>query len=73
MDVTIEDLAALKNALITGEREIVINDKRIVYRSVPELREAIHDIEVRLLRAASKKGRIAPEVRQIRLSTRKGF
>jgi hypothetical protein len=73
MDVSIEDLDTLKQALIKGEREVSINDKRIVYRSVPELREAIHEIEMRLLRASAKKGRIAPVARQIRLNTSKGF
>lgn len=73
MDVRKEDLDALKEALIRGEKEIVINDKRVVYRSVSELREAIRDIEIRLLRANAKKGRIAPAARQIRLNTSKGF
>jgi hypothetical protein len=73
MEVSTEDLNALKEALIKGEREVSINDKRIVYRSVPELREAIHEIEMRLLRANAKKGRIAPVARQIRLNTSKGF
>lgn len=73
MDVSTEDLTALKEALIKGEREVSINDKRIVYRSVPELREAIHEIEMRLIRASAKKGRIAPAARQIRLNTSKGF
>ncbi len=73
MDVSTEDLTALKEALIKGEREVSINDKRIVYRSVPELREAIREIEMRLLRANAKKGRIAPAARQIRLNTSKGF
>lgn len=73
MDVSIDDLTALKSALIKGEKEVSINDKRIVYRSVAELREAIHDIETRLIRANAKKGRIAPAARQIRLNTRKGF
>ena len=73
MDVSIEDLDTLKQALIKGEREVSINDKRIVYRSIPELREAIREIETRLLRASAKKGRIAPAARQIRINTRKGF
>ena len=73
MDVSLEDLDALKQALIKGEREVSINDKRIVYRSIPELREAIREIETRLLRASAKKGRIAPAARQIRINTRKGF
>lgn len=73
MEVSVEDLTALKDALIKGEKEVSINDKRIVYRSVSELREAIHDIEMRLIRASAKKGRIAPAARQIRLNTSKGF
>lgn len=73
MDVSIEDLTALKDALVKGEREVSINDKRIVYRSVPELREAIREIELRLLKAGDKKGRTAPAARQIRLHTTKGF
>ncbi len=73
MDVSTEDLTALKEALIKGEREVSINDKRIVYRSVPELREAIREIEMRLLRANAKKGRMALTARQIRLNTSKGF
>lgn len=73
MEVSIEDLTTLKNALVKGEKEVSINDKRIVYRSVGELREAIREIETRLLRSAAKKGRIRPVTRQIRLTTNKGF
>ncbi len=73
MNVSDEDLTALKDALIKGEKEVSINDKRIVYRSVAELREAIHEIETRLLRSKAQKGRGLPAVRQIRLNTRKGF
>ncbi len=73
MTVEMEDLAALKEALVRGEREVSINDKRIVYRSVAELLAAIHEIETRLLRANAKKGRGAPVARQIRLNTSKGF
>jgi len=73
VNVNFEDLDALKAALIKGEKEVSINDKRIVYRSTSELLEAIHEIEMRLLRANAKRGRIAPVARQILLNTRKGF
>ena len=73
MDVTADDLNALKDALIKGEREVSINDKRVIYRSVPELREAIREIEERLLKVKMKAGRVASVPRQIRLDTRKGF
>jgi hypothetical protein len=73
MEVSTDDLIALKEALVKGEREISINDKHIIYRSVAELREAIHEIEMRLIRVNAKKGRIAPVARQIRLNTSKGF
>ena len=73
MEVSVDDLNALKDALVKGEREISINDKRVVYRSVAELREAIREIEGRLLRDKAKSGRIAPAARQIRLNSRKGF
>ncbi len=73
MDVSVDDLTALKDALIKGEREVSINDKRVIYRPVPELREAIREIEERLLKAKMKSGRAALVPRQIRLNTRKGF
>jgi hypothetical protein len=73
MNVSEEDLTTLKEALIKGEREVSINDKKIVYRSVTELREAIYEIEIRLQRAKAQRGRGVPAVRQIRLTTRKGF
>jgi hypothetical protein len=73
MNVNVEDLDALKAALVKGEREVSINDKRIVYRSTSELLEAIHEIEMRLMRANAKRGRIAPVARQIRMNTSKGF
>jgi hypothetical protein len=73
MNVSEDDLTTLKDALIKGEREVSINDKKIVYRSVAELREAIYEIEIRLQRAKAQKGRGTPAVRQIRLNTRKGF
>jgi hypothetical protein len=73
MNFSTEDLDSLKAALVKGEREVSINDKRVVYRSVTELREAINEIEMRLLRANAKRGRIAPVARQIRLNTSKGF
>ena len=73
MNVNIEDLETLKAALIKGEKEVSLNDKRVVYRTVSELREAIHEVEMRLQRANAKRGRIAPLARQIRLNTSKGF
>ena len=73
MNVNIEDLDALKAALVKGEKEVSINDKRIIYRSTGELIQAIREIELRLLRANAKRGRIAPVARQIRLNTSKGF
>ena len=73
MDVKIEDLEALKDALVRGEKEVSINDKHIVYRSIPELREAIREVELRLSRKQRASGRKPAIARQIRLHTGKGF
>lgn len=73
MNFSTEDLDALKAALLKGEKEVSINDKRIIYRTTGELIQAIHEIEMRLLRSNAKRGRIAPVARQIRLNTSKGF
>ena len=73
MDVSLEDLVALKEALVRGEKEVSINDKRVVYRSVSELREAIREVELRMSRKLRASGRRPAIARQIRLHGGKGF
>ena len=61
-------LAALKQALATGERRVSFGDKTVEYRSVEELQAAIRTVEAELARAAGTRAK-----RQIRVTTAKGF
>jgi len=58
---------ALREALASGVLTVQYGDKRVTYRSVGELREALAEVEAALARDAGTR------VRQIRVTTRKGF
>ena len=68
MTYTPTQLAALKQALATGERRVSFGDKTVEYRSVEELQAAIRTVEAELARAAGTRAK-----RQIRVTTAKGF
>ena len=58
---------ALREALASVVLTVQYGDKRVTYRSVGELREALAAVEAALARDAGTR------VRQIRVTTRKGF
>lgn len=68
MTYTATQLAALKQALATGERRVSFGDKTVEYRSVEELQAAIRTVEAELARATGTRAK-----RQIRVTTAKGF
>ena len=68
MAYTSSQLDALRQALATGERRVTFGDKTVEYRSVEELQAAIREVE-----AALAKENATPLVRQIRVTTSKGF
>ena len=68
MPYTTDQLDALRRALATGERRVTFGDKTVEYRSVEELQAAIREVE-----AALAKENATPVVRQIRVTTYKGF
>jgi len=68
MAYTNDQLDTLRKALATGERRVTFADKTVEYRSVEELRAAIREVE-----AALAKQNATPVVRQIRVTTSKGF
>ncbi|XZG69248.1 phage head-tail joining protein [Chitinibacteraceae bacterium HSL-7] len=62
--VSDDDIAALRSALALGERVVVLDNKRIEYRSVQEIEQALN----RLLRdQAAERAAGRPVSRQIRL------
>jgi hypothetical protein len=64
---TEEQLQALRDALAGGVRRVRFGDREIEYRTVEELKAAIAAAEAEL---AKSQGAV---VRQIRISTKKGF
>ena len=68
MPYTQDQLDLLRKALATGERRVTFGDKTVEYRSVEELQTAIREVE-----AALAKENTTPLVRQIRVTTSKGF
>lgn len=65
---TEQQLQALREALANGVRRVRFENREIEYRSVEELKAAIAAAEAELAKAAGK-----PAIRQIRVSTEKGF
>ncbi len=68
MPYTEQQLQALRDALANGVRRVRFGDREIEYRTIDELQAAIRAAEVELVRQNG-----APVVRQIRISTTKGF
>lgn len=62
------DREVLERALAKGERRVTFGDKTVEYRSVEELRTALHEIDAQLAR---DQGRTL--IRQIRVTTDKGL
>ena len=73
MPYTETQLEALRKALATGERRVTFGDKTVEYRSVEELRAAIREVEAALAKDRVEAGTGKPLVRQIRVTTSKGF
>jgi len=73
MSYTTEQLDALRQALATGERRVTFADRTVEYRSVEELRAAIREVEAALAKEQADAGTGKPLVRQIRVTTAKGF
>lgn len=65
---TDEQLQALRDALATGVTRVKFGEREIEYRTIEELKTAIATIEAEI---AKDSGTIP--VRQIRVSTDKGF
>ena len=68
MPYTEQQLQALRDALANGARRVRFGDREIEYRSVEELKTAIAAAEAELAKASE-----TPVVRQILVSTNKGF
>ena len=65
---TDQQLQTLRDALANGVRRVKFGDREIEYRTIDELKQAIATAEAEIAKAAG-----APVVRQIRISTEKGF
>ncbi|MCC6364945.1 MAG: hypothetical protein IT165_15615 [Bryobacterales bacterium] len=68
MPYTEQQLQALRDALASGVRRLRFADREMEFRDVAELKQAIATAEAEIAKAAG-----APVVRQIRISTEKGF
>jgi hypothetical protein len=68
MAYTEQQLQALRDALANGVRRVRFGDREVEYRSVEELQAAINAAESDLAKQSGK-----PVVRQVRISTNKGF
>ncbi len=73
MAYTLEQLTALEAALAKGEKRVSFGDKTVEYRSVQELKEAMRAVERGLAEQAAATGLVPPPVRQVRVTTGKGF
>jgi len=65
---TEQQLQALRDALANGVRRVRFEGREIEYRTVEELKAAIAAAEAELAKASGK-----PAIRQIRVTTEKGF
>ncbi len=68
MPYTDEQLQALRDALANGVRRVRFGDREIEYRTVDELKAAIVAAEADIAKSNG-----TPALRQIRISTNKGF
>jgi len=73
MAYTQTHLETLQLALAKGEKRVTFGDKTVEYRTVEELQAAIRQVEAALVREKAQAGNGAPSVRQIRVTTSKGF
>ncbi len=65
---TEQQLRALRDALANGVRRVRFGDREIEYRTVDELKAAIAAAEADIAKSSG-----TPTIRQIRVSTSKGF
>ncbi len=65
---TDQQLQALRDALANGVRRVKFGDREIEYRTVDELKQAIAAAEADVAKNSG-----TPVIRQIRISTEKGF
>jgi hypothetical protein len=65
---TDQQLQALRDALANGVRRVKFGDREIEYRTIDELKQAIAAAEADVARNSG-----VPMIRQIRISTEKGF
>ena len=65
---TDQQLQALRDALANGVRRVKFGDREIEYRTVDELKQAIAAAEADVAKNSG-----TPVIRQIRVSTEKGF
>jgi hypothetical protein len=65
---TEQQLQALRDALASGVRRVKFGDRELEFRGVDELKAAIAAAEAEVAKSTDK-----PTVRQIRISTQKGF
>ena len=68
MPYTEQQLQALRDALASGVRRVRFADREMEFRDVAELKQAIATAEAEVAKSAG-----TPVVRQIRVSTEKGF
>lgn len=68
MPYTEQQLQALRDALASGVRRVRFADREVEFRDVAELKQAIATAEAEMAKSAG-----TPVVRQIRVSTGKGF
>ena len=66
------DLDAIKAAIASGEQSVEVGGRKVVYRSVDDLRKARDDIAAELASAASTSG-VRRGSYQVRFSTSRGF
>ena len=66
-------LQALRDALTKSEKRVTFGDKTVEYRTVDELKAAIHEVEVALHKDAVTTVLYPRAPRQIRVTTGKGF
>ena len=65
---TDQQLQALRDALANGVRRVRFGDREIEYRTIDELKQAIAAAEADVAKNSG-----TPMIRQIRVSTEKGF
>ena len=72
MSYTQTQLEALQEALAHGERRVTFGDKTVEYRSIEELRAALHEVQSAMFKQAVATGLWPRAPRQIQINTSKG-